>query len=272
MDVKNLAQPVRQIAYAGTASGVNHTQEKKDSEAAGTAYRTDTMTISAEARRAVMVDELEKDDLDHVTAQKLLSGKLTVNEPDWETFKLPTLEAQVDSKIYQNAYFQSYAKTLGEISRRVDEHYQPELSKIKGMEQKDALDYLFKTYKLPWMSDVFIDGTDLPSAPNGMSKEESYMAYDQLKGMRFGNGHATLRDQYALGADGLEKLDNISKNAHEAAQKVYEAAQKELAQEQETWKAQQMERHKAIYTSLRDKASTGLGYMALGTEAAPHNS
>lgn len=117
------------------------------------------------------------------------------------------------------------------------------------------------------MKDKFIVGTNTPLSPHGMSKEEADMAYDQLLGMYSGQGFSVLRDPYALGPDGIERLNNIDKHAKEVAQNNYDTAQKEYEAEQETWKSVQKEKYKPIYQNISSGNSACLGYAALQHKA-----
>ena len=92
---------------------------------------------------------------------------------------------------------------------------------LQGMDDTKAMDYLFKTYMMPYMEDVFVPGTPLPSAPKGMSQAEARMAYNQLKGMRFGHGPA-LADRYALGEEGMKRLKTVENRAKQTAQEALE--------------------------------------------------
>jgi hypothetical protein len=181
-----------------------------------------------------MVAEMEKDGFSQEAAVKLTSGQIKINEPDWDTFELPTLEVQADPKIYQDTYIKAMVENLYAVQQEVENHYASESSKLQGMSDRDAMDYLFKTYMMPYMEDVFIPGTPLPAAPNGMSKAEADMAYRQLKGLRFGGG-VTLVDSYALGTEGMKRLDSVEERAKETAQAAYDTPQKEVDAQQETF-------------------------------------
>lgn len=259
MEIKNWTQYLDRGAYTGVISGVKHS----DPSGGQAAHSGDTVSISEEARQAAMAAEMEKDGLSHEAAKALSSGKITVTEPDWDTFQVPTLPVMADRNIYNTAYLDAYTSKLGELTSRVQAYYAPELSSIRDMSTKDALDYLFNTYVKPFTEDLFIEGTDIPPSHNKMTRNEADMAYYQLKSLYLGNGISILRDPYALGADGLDQLDNNEKTAREAAQKVYDAAQKEVDLKQEAWQAEQKEKYKQMYQNLNSKNSTCLGYMAL---------
>lgn len=111
------------------------------------APNTDTVIISRKARQTAMTAQMEKAGIDQGTAKKLISGKFNITEPDWETFEAPVLQGQADRKIYDTAYFEAYTKELGALADRVQAYYEPEFSKIKGMNIEAARAYLFKTYK-----------------------------------------------------------------------------------------------------------------------------
>lgn len=262
MQIKNGTQHINRGVYKGISSGSKDIR-KRDK---GSAPNTDTMIISKEARRAAMAAGMEKVGIDHGTVEKLISGKFNITEPDWEAFEAPTLQGQADRKVYNTAYFEAYGKELSALAERVQAHYAPELSKMESMNTEKALVYLFHTYKQPYMKDKFIEGTNIPLPPNGMPKEEADMAYSQLLSMHSGRGFSVLRDPYALGTDGIERLNNLEKQAHDAAQKVYNAAQKEYEAEQETWKAGQKEKYKRVYENINSGNSACLGYSALRTK------
>jgi hypothetical protein len=209
-----------------------------------------------------MVAEMEKDGFSHEAAVKLASGQIKINEPDWDTFELPTLEVQADPKIYQDTYIKIMVENLYAVQQEVEAHYASESSKLQGMSDGDAMDYLFKTYMMPYMEDVFIPGTPLPAAPNGMSKAEADMAYRQLKGLRFGGG-VTLVDSYALGTEGMKRLDSVEERAKATAQAAYDTAQKEVDAQQETFKAQRKEQFKQTIARINTGTGTCMGYMAL---------
>lgn len=268
MEINPWTQYIPRGAYTGVVSGVKST----GTGSGPSIPKTDSVVISEEARQSAMMAEMEKDGLSHEAAEKLASGKITIAEPDWETFEVPTLKGQADPRIYDTAYFQAYTKELGELTKRVEAHYAQEYTQIGTMDAHDAMQYLFTRYKLPWMEDVFVPGTQLPRPPAGMSRGEADMAYDQLKGMRFGHGIATLHDPYALGEDGIARLENMEEHARKAAQEVYDAAQKDYDARQETWKAEQKEKYQQTLQRINSGSGTCLGYMSLRSEAGSERS
>lgn len=260
MEIRNWTQTIQRNGYTGVVSGVKRLEQDGKPSVSGSS--SDTLEISEAGRQAAMVAEMEKDGLSHEAAVKLASGQIKINEPDWGTFELPTLEVQADPKIYQDTYIKALVENLYAVQQEVETHYASESSKLQGMSDRDAMDYLFKTYKMPYMEDVFIPGTPLPVAPNGMSKAEANMAYDQLKGLRFGKG-VTLKDPYALGKEGMERLSSVEDRAKETAQAAYDAAQKEVDARQEAYKAQRKEQFKQTIARINNGTGTCMGYMAL---------
>jgi hypothetical protein len=153
-------------------------------------------------------------------------------------------------------------ENLYAVQQEVEAHYASESSKLQGMSDHDAMDYLFKTYKMPYMEDVFIPGIPLPAVPNGMSKAEADMTYRQLKGLRFGGG-VTLVDSYALGTEGMKRLSSVEDRAKETAQTAYDTAQKEVDAQQETFKVQRKEQFKQTIARINNGTGICMGYMAL---------
>ncbi len=260
MEIRNWTQTIQRNGYTGVISGVKQPEQGGKPSASGSS--SDTLEISEAGRQATMAAEMEKDGLSHEAAVKLASGQIKFNEPDWDTFEFPTLEVQADPKIYQDTYIKALVENLYAVQQEVETHYASESSKLQGMSDRDAMDYLFKTYKMPYMEDVFIPGTPLPVAPNGMSKAEADMAYDQLKGLRFGKG-VTLKDPYALGKEGMERLSSVEDRAKETAQAAYDAAQKEVDARQEAYKAQRKEQFKQTIARINNGTGICMGYMAL---------
>ena len=259
MEINPWTRYVQRGSYTGVISGV---REAQDSAAGKPAPDTDTVTLSEEARQAAMAAEMEKDGFSHEAAKKLASGKLTVNEPDWDTFQLSSLEVQADPGIYRDAYFKALAENLNEMRQEVEAYYAPESARLQGMDDSEAMDYLFKTYMMPYMEDVFVPGTPLPAAPGGMSREEARMAYDQLKGLRFGNG-VVLGDRYALGEAGMKKLASVEERARQTAQEARDAAQREADARQEVFKAQRKERFQQTIARINSGTGTCMGYLSL---------
>lgn len=257
MQITNWTQTVQRNGYTGIISGVRQPEQSGNSSPS-----FDSVEISEAGRQAAMVAEMEKDGISHEVAVKMASGQIQINEPDWDTFEVSTLKVNADSSIYRTTYMEAYLKNLTDIRSRVEAYYTPEYSKIKSMSDNKAMDYLYKTYLLPYQADLYVPGTKLPSPPNGMSRDEASMAYNQLKKMRFGS-HITIRDPYALGAKGIEDLDNAEERARQTAQEVYDAAQKEVDARQEVWKAQQKEDLKRIIAKVNTGTGVCMGYMSL---------
>lgn len=260
MEITNWTQTIQRNSYVGIISGVK--EPEQSGKPSVSTSSSDTLEISESGRQAAMAAEMEKGGMSHEAAVKLASGQIRVNEPDWDTFEVPTLVVQADPKIYHDAYFKALAKNLNAMREEVENHYAPEFSKLQGMSDQEAMDYLFKTYKVPYMKDVFIPGTPLPAAPNGMSKAEASMAYDQLKGLRFGNG-VILGDRYALGEEGMKRLASVEDRAKETAQAAYDAAQKEVDARQEVFLAQRKEQFKQTIARINSGSGVCMGYMAL---------
>lgn len=265
MEIRNWTQTIQRNGYVGTISGVKQPEQGGRPSASGS--KSDTVEISAAGRQAAMAAEMERDGISHEAAVKLASGQIRLNEPDWDTFKFPTLEVQADPGIYQDTYIKALVENLYAVQREVEAHYASEFSKLQGMSDQRAMDYLFRTYKMPYMEDVFIPGTPLPAAPKGMSKAEADMAYDQLKGLRFGGG-VTLGDPYALGAEGMRRLAGVEDRAKETAQAAYDTAQREVDARQETVNARRREQFKQAIARVNSGTGTCMGYMALRPNAS----
>lgn len=260
MEIRNWTQTIQRNGYVGVVSGVEQPEQEGRPSVSG--FNSDTLEISEAGRQAAMAAEMERGGLSHEAAVKLASGQIRFNEPDWEAFEFPTLEVQADPKIYQDTYIRALVENLYAVQREVEAHYASEFSKLQGMSGQKAMDYLFKTYKMPYMEDVFIPGTPLPAAPNGMSRAEADMAYRQLKGLRFGGG-VTLGDPYALGAEGIRRLASVEDRAKETAQAACDTAQREADARQETANAQHKERFKQAIARINGGTGTCMGYMAL---------
>ena len=174
------------------------------------------------------------------------------------------MKAQADSSIYRETYFKALATNLNEIRKEVEAYYAPEYNMLQGMDDTKAMDYLFKTYMMPYMEDVFVPGTPLPSAPKGMSQAEARMAYNQLKGMRFGHGPA-LADRYALGEEGMKRLKTVENRAKKTAQEALDATQKEVDARQEAFNTQREEKFRQTIAGINSGAVSGtcMGYIAL---------
>lgn len=270
MEITNWTQTIQQNNHAGIISGARKPEQSEKPSNSHSNSSTDSLEISEAGRQAAMVAEMEKDGFNHEVAVKLASGQLKFNEPDWDTFEFPTLEVQANPKIYQDTYIKALVENLYAVQQEVEAHYSSESSKLQSMNDQEAMNYLFKTYKMPYMEDVFIPGTPLPAAPNGMSKAEADMAYDQLKGLRFGKG-AALADSYALGAEGMKRLSSVEDRAKEAAQAAYDAAQKEVDARQETFNAQRKEQFKQTIARINSGTGISMGYMALRPSGSGEN-
>lgn len=260
MEITNWTQTIQRNNHVGIISGVKEPNQSGKSSTSSS--NVDSLEISEAGRQAAMAAEMEKDGLSHEAAVKLASGQIKINEPDWDTFELPTLEVSADPKIYNTTYIETYLKNLDDIRSRVEAHYAPEYSKIQSMDDNKALDYLYKTYMWPYQEDLFVPGTKLPSPPEGMSKDEAAMVYKQLKGMRFGSG-VTLYDPYALGEEGIQDLRSAEERAKQTAQEAYDAAQKEVDAKQEVSNAQRKEKLKQIIANINNGSGVNMGYMAL---------
>ena len=268
MEVTNWTQTIQQNNHTGIVSGAKKPEQSEKLFNSHSNSNTDSLEISEAGRQAAMAAEMEKDGFNHEVAVKLASGQIKVNEPDWDTFEFPTLEVQANPKIYQDTYIKALVENLHTIQQEVEAHYSSESSKLQSMSDQDAMNYLFKTYKMPYMEDVFISGTPLPAAPNGMSKAEADMAYDQLKGLHFGKGVA-LADSYGIRVivtdhhEGMKRLSSVEERAKETAQAAYDAAQKEVDARQETFNAKRKEKFEQTIARINSGTGTLMGYMAL---------
>lgn len=233
-----------------------------------TTSNTDTITISEEARQATIASQLEQfAGLSPEAAEKLASGNVSIIEPDWDTYEVPSLQMNPEPMLYQKVWHDTASKEFDALEAQVKEYYEPMLSKMEGMSTNEAMLYLFETYKLPWLGDHFAEGTQLPDPPEGMSEQESDMAYNQLTSLFILSKPNVIRDPYALGAEGIARFDNITSLANETAQAAYDAAQKELDAKQEVWKAQQKEQLKQQIKNINaTRSGTCLGFLSLSQE------
>lgn len=270
MKITNWTETIQRNNYVGIISGVK--EAKQNETPSGSASGSATVEISEMARQAAMAAEMEKDGISPEAAAKLASGKITINEPDWDNFEVPTLKAQPNPAPYRTMYLNEILKSYDTAVKQVKEYYAPAYSQIQGMSDDKAANYLYKTYKLPYQSDLYVPGTRLPAPPEGMSKAEADMAYKQLMNMRFG-GRIDMRDPYALGTEGMKELDSADERARQTVQAAYDAAQKDLDAEQEIWKAQRKEDLKRIITNINNGSATGtcMGYMALRPDVSGEN-
>lgn len=268
MEIINWTQTIQRNSHVGIISGVK--EQEQSGKSSTSTSNTDSLEISEAGRQAAMAAEMEKGGLSHDAAVKLASGQIKINEPDWDTFEVPTLKVSADPKIYNTTYLENYLKNLDDIRSRVEAYYTPEYSKIKSMDDNKVMDYLYKTYLLPYQDDLYVPGTKLPSPPEGMSKDEAAMFYKQLKGMRFGGG-VTLYDPYALGEDGIQDLKSAEERVRQTAQEAYDAAQKEVDAKQEVWKAQRKEDFKRVIANINSGSGVCMGYMALRPDGSGEN-
>lgn len=269
MKITNWTETIQRNNYVGIISGVK--EPMQDGKTSGTAVSgSATVEISEMARQAAMAAEMEKDGMRPEVAAKLAAGKITINEPDWDSFEVPMLKAQPNPAPYRTMYLNEVLKSYEAARNQVEEYYAPAYSRIQGMSDDKAAHYLYETYKLPYQADLYIPGTRLPSPPDGMSKSEADMAYKQLMSMRFGSG-VTMRDPYALGKEGMKELDGAEERARQTVQAAYDAAQKDMDAEQEIWKAQRKEDMKRIITNINNGTGTCMGYMALRHDRSVEN-
>lgn len=225
--------------------------------------RADSAAFSESARQAAMAAEMERDGVSREVARKLASGRITLKEPDWEAYEVQTLLREADHGIYHQTFIEVFTGEQTAISDQIQAYYAPALAKLEGMSETDALRELWLTYMGHWLEDRFRPGTEFPEPPGGMSRAESEMAFWQLRSLFLHGEPATLRDEYALGAEGIARMDGMDQTAREQAQRAYDAAEAELEAEQEAWKAQQKEALRRNIQTIHSGQGTCLGYMAL---------
>lgn len=220
----------------------------------------DTVEISAEAYKSQESDE--KNVPPKIIYKGVDVSTIDVDSIDWDNYDLPILECGPKKGTFEKAYFDSYGKTLTELMKKIEQHYAAEQSKIDGMNYEEAYTYVWSKYKLPFMQDVFIQGTVLPDPPAGMSEKEADMAYNQIMQGRFSATGYSLYDPYALGQEGIEKLKNLDKSATSAAEK---ACEESVKKQEELGRQAAIQKEKKLINILKN-ISSGMGKMeSMGT-------
>ena len=214
----------------------------------------DTIEISAEAYKSQEIDE--KNVPPKIIYKGVDVSTIDVDSIDWDSYDFQILQCGSEKGTYEKAYFDSYGNTLTELMKKIEQHYAAEQSKIAGMNYEEAYAYVWSKYKLPFMQDVFVQGTVFPDPPFGMSEKEADMAYNQIMQGRFFATGYSLYDPYALGQEGLEKLKNLDKIATSAAEKACEESVK---------KQTAIQKEKKLINLLKN-ISSGMGKMeSMGT-------
>lgn len=145
---------------------------------------------------------------------------------DWDSWEMPTLDdtprwrREIDPGEYRKKKMEVMIRNYGEIEDRVKAYYQPEYDKIKGMSKDRAMDYLWDTYKEPF------SGRDNHTlyAPNGMTRREADVAYDQLLHLYFYNTTALLADSYALSPSDIRELNTVESRAVQETDQYFKDA------------------------------------------------
>ena len=185
--------------------------------------------ISREAQEAL---EAERENVETETPEQTEEGPrqpvgfdfsgVDLAAVDWDAWEPPELDMgpdpcywywNTDHDEYQSRLFDTQTRMLQEIREHIWKYYQPEYDKIKDMGKDEVYRYLYETYKMPFQAHLFEPGTKLPAPPNGMSKEEADMTFEQLKWMLSSPCSVYLRDPYAMSSADLEKLDSIESRA-----------------------------------------------------------
>ena len=138
----------------------------------------DTIEISAEAYKSQEIDE--KNVPPKIIYKGVDVSTIDVDSIDWDSYDFQILQCGSEKGTYEKAYFDSYGNTLTELMKKIEQHYAAEQSKIAGMNYEEAYAYVWSKYKLPFMQDVFVQGTVFPDPPFGMSEKEADMAYNQI--------------------------------------------------------------------------------------------
>ena len=247
---------------AGIPSGA---ADSSHAAAGGTASNMDTVTISEEARRASIASQLEQvAGFSPETAEKLASGAVTITEPDWGSYKIPSLQVNLPPMFYEKVRGETMSREFETLETQVQAYYAPMLSEMDGMDTNEAMWHLFQTYKLPWLENASLVGTPVPKPPEGMSQQEADMAYQQLESLFLVGRPAVVRDPYALGEEGLARFDRVGTLAEETAQAACDAARAELDQQQEEAKTQWKEQlQQNIQTINASGAGLCLGFLSL---------
>ena len=226
----------------------------------------DTVTISEEGRQAAIAAQMEAAGISPEAAKKLASGTVKIIEPDWETYQVQSLPVGPELKLYEKTICKTMSREFEALENQIQDYYAPMLAKMEGMDANEAMDHLFRTYKLPWLGDVFVDMAELPAPPEGMTKQAADMAYDQLMCLYFrGTTYAT-NDPYALGEEGMERLANMREYAKETARAACEESQREREAQAAKEVAERTEHFKQTVEKINhgELSGTCLGFMTLG--------
>ena len=202
--------------------------------AAGTSVpRADTAVLSAEGRRAAAEWEpqeiLATEPSPHSPKQP---GGLDIPETDtfdWDSWEPPTLEKgegherwmdEIDQDEYRKKKMEAVVRNFQEIENRVKAYYRPEYDKIKNMGKDQALEYLYDTYQRPFSG----RGNSVRFAPNGMSKQEADMAYNQLFHLYLYDKALLPADAYALRPSDIRDLNTAESRAKQEVDPYYKGA------------------------------------------------
>ena len=261
MRIERYAIPQQREIYSSAAAAEQNNAVESRQTAGG-----DTVTISEEGRQAAIAAQMEAAGISPEAAKKLASGTVEIIEPDWETYQVQSLPVGPELKLYEKTLYQTSIREFEALDSQVRDYYAPMLAKMEGMDANEAMDHLFRTYKLPWLGDVFVDMAELPEPPAGMTKQAVNMAYDQLMSLYFtGTTYAT-NDPYALGKEGMERLANVHEYAKETARAACEKSQQEREAQAAKDIAERTEHFKQTVERINrgELSGTCLGFMTLG--------
>ncbi len=145
---------------------------------------------------------------------------------DWDSWEMPTLDSswprwrrELDSGEYRAKKMEVLIRNYKEIEDRVRAHYQPEYDKIKGMGKSEALNYLWDTYRRPFSTKA-LDSRP----PDGMTKREAEVAYDQLLHLYFYDTTALLADPYALSPSDIQELNAVESRTTQEVDQYFKDA------------------------------------------------
>lgn len=257
---RNLAPQPRETYARAAAAEQSNTSKSNPTTGA------DTVTISEEGRQASIAAQMEAAGIDPALAEKLASGKIQIVEPDWDTFEIPTLVVNPDPKLFETTFLQTVTSEKEALETQVRDYYAPMLAELEGMDRDEAIHYLYRTYVQSWLGDFAVNGTELPDPPEGMTKQSAAMAYDQLRSLYLTGKLHTTEDPYALGEEGMNRLENIYEFAKETAQAACDKAQQELDAQAKQYAAEQKEKFRDWIAKVNSGELTGtcMGFMTLG--------
>lgn len=145
---------------------------------------------------------------------------------DWDSWEMPTLgdggprwRRELDPGEYRKKKMEVTIRNFKEIEDRVRAHYQPEYDKIKGMSKEQMMDYLWDTYQKPFSTKV-LDSRP----PNGMTRREAEMAYNQLMHLYLYNTTFLLADSYALSPSDIRDLNTAESRAVQEVDQYFKDA------------------------------------------------